>query len=251
MELGLTRICLLGELRVWRPDGALVSSEEWRTGRTRDLLRLLALDHGRLVRTASLTEKLWPDASPEKARNSLRTAASRIRSAVGTPCVVRRLDGLVLVDAWVDVVEYRELASRARVAARAGDDERVLRLCEAAETLYVGEFHAFDDDSQWARAEREDLRRRRQELLVDGASSALALERFREAVDLGTVAARLDGTSETAHRVLMQGYAALGEVGNALLVFERYRSRLAEALGADPSPQTMELHLELLRGRRS
>jgi DNA-binding SARP family transcriptional activator len=46
----------------------------------------------------------------------------------------------------------------------------------------------------------------------------------------------------------MQAYAELGEVGSALRVFETYRSHLAEELGADPSPQTRELHLKLLRG---
>lgn len=251
MEHGLTRIRLLGEFRVWRPDGSLVGPEEWRTGKTRDLLRLLALENGHVVRPDSLIEKLWPDASADHARNSLRTATSRIRRATGTPCVVRRLHGIVLVDSWVDLVEYRGLVSRARVASRQADHDRVLRLCRAAEHLHVGEFHAYGDDSVWARAERQDLRRLRQELLTEAAGSALALEQFREAVDLATVAARLDRTSEAAHRALMQGLAELGETAAALRVFETYRAQLVEELGADPSPQTMNLHLNLLRGRRT
>lgn len=248
MEHGLTRIRLLGELRVWRPDGSLVGPEEWRTGKTRDLLRLLALANGQVVRPDSLIEKLWPDVSGEKARNSLRTATSRIRRATGTACIVRRLHGIVLLDSWVDVVEYRALARRAHVASRGAEHERVLRLCRLAEHLHVGEFHAYDDDSVWARAERQDLRRLRQDLLTEAASSALALGQSREAVDLATVATRLDRSSEAAHRALMHGLADLGEIAAALRVFETYRAHLAEELGADPSPQTMQLHLDLLRG---
>ncbi len=46
----------------------------------------------------------------------------------------------------------------------------------------------------------------------------------------------------------MRAHAELGEIGSALRVFEAYRARLAEELGADPSPQTTQLHLRLLRG---
>ena len=250
-QQALTRICLLGELRVWRPDGLQVDPEEWRTGKTRDLLRLLALENGHVVRPASLIEKLWPEVSEERAGNSLRTATSRIRHATGTPCVARRMHGIVLLDSWVDVVEYRELAARARTAVRAADHDLVLRLGWAAEDLHLGEFHANDDDSAWARAERRDLRRIRRELLTDVATSALALRRVREAVDLATIAVRLDRTSEAAHRALMLGLAELGETAAALRVFETYRAQLVEGLGVDPSPQTLELHLDLLRGRRS
>ena len=85
-------------------------------------------------------------------------------------------------------------------------------------------------------------------MLTEAATSALALELFREAVDLATIAARLDPTSEAAHRALMRGHAELGEVASALRAFETYRANLAEELGADPSPETRKLHLQLLRG---
>ena len=39
------------------------------------------------------------------------------------------------------------------------------------------------------------------------------------------------------------------EAARALRVFERYRRRLADELGVDPSSQTQELHLQLLRRR--
>jgi DNA-binding SARP family transcriptional activator len=239
---------LLGGLVVTRPDGTTVSTDEWRTGKTMDLLRLLALENGRPVRPQVLIQRLWPDARPERGRGSLRTASSQIRRTIGTNCVVRQPDGLVLQDAWVDSVRYLQNAARLSRAARSEHHARVMDIARAAERLYVGDFHAYDDDSAWALAERERLAVARHELLCDAATSALALHLPREAVSLAAEAIRLNDTSETAHRLLMTAHADLGEIGSALRIFETYRTQLATELGANPSRQTQELHLRLLRG---
>ena len=87
-------------------------------------------------------------------------------------------------------------------------------------------------------------------MLCVGASSAISIDRHETARDLAAKAVELDRTSERAHRILMLAYAELGEIGTALRVFESYRTALAEELGADPSVQTQELHLSILRGGR-
>jgi DNA-binding SARP family transcriptional activator len=66
-------------------------------------------------------------------------------------------------------------------------------------------------------------------------------------MDLAATAVRLDPTVEAAHRSLMRAHAELGEIGMALRAFEECRVHLAEELGTDPSPQTQELHLQILR----
>ncbi len=242
------RIRLLGGLDVIRPDGTAVAVDEWRTGKTMDLLRLLALENGRPVRPQRLIDKLWPDTRPERGRGSLRTACSQIRRTIGANCIVRHPEGLVLKDAWVDVVRYLEDAVSVSIAARTDHHARVLDTARLAEQLYTGDFRAYDDDSAWAVAERERIMVARHGLLCDAATSALALRLPREAAELAAEGVRVDPTAETAHRLLMAAHADLGEVGTALRVFENYRVQLADELGADPSPQTQELHLRLLRG---
>jgi two-component SAPR family response regulator len=239
---------LLGGLDVVRPDGTTVAVDEWRTGKTMDLLRLLALENGRTVRPSYLIDKLWPDAKPERARGSLRTASSQIRRAIGTNCIDRHPEGLLLLGAWVDVVRYLEDAVRVAEAARSGQDARVLDIARSAEQLYGGDFRAYDDDSVWAAEERERIVLARHQLLCDAATSALALRLPREAADLAAEAVRINDASETARRLLMVAHAELGEVGTALRVFESYRVQLATELGVNPSRQTRELHLRLLRG---
>jgi DNA-binding SARP family transcriptional activator len=244
------RVRLLGDLEVVRADGSLVEPAQWRTSKTMDLLRLLALANGHVVRSASLIEKLWPAADPVRARNSLRTAASQVRRAVGTPCVVRRPDGLLLLDAWVDTHAFLHGARRVQQAVRDGRSDDVVAIARTTDALYRGDFHAHDDDSDWALTERTHLVRSRQEMLTEAADAALATGLPRDALDFAKTAVVLDPTSEGAHRSLMRAHAELGEVGSALRVFESYRAHLAEELGADPSRQTLELHLQLLRASR-
>lgn len=243
------RVQMLGGLVVIRPDGTAVSDHAWRTAKTMDLLRLLALTDGRPVPATSLIDKLWPDVPPERARASLRTASSHIRRAIGSPCVTRTREGLVLEGAVIDVVQLRNIAHRSGQAAADHDNREVVDLARQAEALYRGDFRAQDDDAGWARLEREQLRHLWYQLLCDAGASALALRRQRDALHFARTAVGVDPGSELAHRLLMQAHAAVGEVGSALRVFETYRTHLADELGADPSPQTQALHLQLLRGR--
>lgn len=241
------RIRVLGDLKVTRRDGTDVRVEEWRTGKTRDLLRLLALGDGRAIRPDQLTELLWPGVPSHRARNRLRTAASQIRNTLGDQSVVRHPDGYLLVGAVLDAHQFATMAVRAGVAAGRGDHAAVLPIARAAERLYRDDFHADDDDSDWAVAERTRLQQQRRTLACDAAEAALS-ERFpREALSFAALAVGMDPMFETAHRLLMRAHASMGEIATALRDFETYRSRLADELGVDPSPETRALHLELLR----
>lgn len=244
----LIRIKLLGDFEVIRPDGTRVQPHEWRTGKTTDLLRLLALKNGRPVRQARLVERLWPDVSADRGRASLRTAASQLRRVIGQNCVKRQPGSLVLTGAWVDVSQFLANAQRAHSAALTEDHVRTLCLTQSAEGVYGGTFHAFDDDSAWAQAERDAITPVRVEMLCDAAVAALELRLPRPALDHASAAVRMDPGSDRGHRALMRAYAEVGELGNALRAFENYRTYLADELGADPSPQTRALHMALLRG---
>ncbi len=244
----VAHVRLFGGLTVERADGTAVPTSAWRTGKTMDLLRLLALENGEPVRADVLTGTLWPNAPRPRALGSLRTAASEIRRVIGTNCVERQHDGLVLTDVWVDVPEFVALSQQVANAARHDRCQEVVGSATAAEALYVGDFRAYDDDGLWAVAQRESLRRTRGEVLTEAATCALHLGLHREARYLGRTAISILPTSEAAHRALMAADAELGEIAGALETFEVFRRRLAEELGADPSVQTRELHVRLLRG---
>src|SRR2546429_9747467 len=70
-------IRLLGPLRVRRSDGTEVDPREWRTGKTADLLRLLAVRSGQPVPVDTILEALWPRVDPQEGLASPRTAGSQ------------------------------------------------------------------------------------------------------------------------------------------------------------------------------
>jgi len=213
-----------------------------------DLFRLLAFDPGRPVRTEAILDRLWPTVDRQRGRASLRTAASQIRRTVGIDCIHREFGGLVLEGAWVDVAAYRHLARRAQGCVEAGRFRQVVELADEAEALYLGDFQAYHDDSDWVMEARESLGMLRRTLLAEAADCAIRTHQARAAIRFANLAIQADPCSEAPHRSLMAAYAEVGETDRALRVYEHCRATLADELGADPSPQTRAVHVRVLRG---
>jgi DNA-binding SARP family transcriptional activator len=246
----LLQIRMLGSLIVRRADGTDVDRGEWRTGKVIDLLRLLALAGGEPVASKNLVAALWPGSDQQHGNASLRTAASQIRRIIGGDHVERSLSGLRLRHAWIDVTEFRTLATQAHQSAILGHYNAVRTAAREASELYRGDFGGHDDGAEWVQSERSRLSGAHQVLLCDGAEAAIELGLGHEGVDYAQRATTVDPFSERATRLLMRGHAAVGEVSLALREYERCRLLLADELGIDPSPPTRELHLALLRGGR-
>jgi DNA-binding SARP family transcriptional activator len=66
------------------------------------------------------------------------------------------------------------------------------------------------------------------------------------ATDAGIVI-ELEPFRETSHVLHMEAHAADGKTAQALAAYERLRSKLADELGASPSPETESAFLEVLR----
>jgi DNA-binding SARP family transcriptional activator len=242
----VVEIRLLGTLRVRRMDGTVVDARDWRTAKTADLLRLLALRAGEPVPVDRLLDALWPDVDQARGRASLRTAASQVRRALGCDCVARRFGGLALTGAWVDAVAFRGLAREARRLSASRQPEQVVAVVREADALYLGDLSAHDQDAEWVREERDQLRALHVTVLADGADAALELGWMHDALDLAGRTLRLEPSAERAYRVEMLAHAGLGQTDQALRAFERCRAVLAEELGADPSPLTSAAHLQVL-----
>lgn len=240
-----TEIRLLGRLWIRQGNGSIVQASQWTTGKTTDLLRLLALRSDQIVSTSSLTDKLWPDVAPAKAAASVHTATAQIRKVLGKDSITRHLSGLQLRGCWVDVAAHQSLGLEISSAMRSRDFARVITAAKQAEALYVDDFHAHDDDTFWASDIRDELRTQRKLMLVDAAESAIQLGWMRDAIEMSTLAVSLDSCFERAHRALMRAYAGIGETDSAVRSYDRCRRNLTNELGASPSPQTKALHLQL------
>ena len=107
------RLALLTEPPTWQ--GRPLS------GRSLDLLAVLAGSQDARVSDGALIEALWPDDAPARPLRALHVVVSRLRAVVGEGVVERSGDGyrLELAEAEVDIRDLAGRAHRARACAAA------------------------------------------------------------------------------------------------------------------------------------
>ena len=233
---------MLGSFEVRTDDGVFADVPG---ARLRALLIALALEPGHAVSKATLIDWIWGEHPPAEAANALQRLVSRLRKALPEGVVEGQPDGYRLrvePDA-VDAVRFERLVGR----ARNDEDPRLLRealaLWRGAAMKDVGlqDSGAFD-----AAVTR-----------LEGLRLTALEDRFDAEVSLGDEAALVPELTDlvAAHPVrerlaaaLMRALAATGRDNEALLVYQRTREALADALGVDPSPELSALHVALLRG---
>ncbi|HWM75918.1 MAG TPA: BTAD domain-containing putative transcriptional regulator [Nocardioides sp.] len=236
---------LLGQGQVRGPDGTVVDARAWRTTKTFDLLRVLALSGGRPISTDSLVDLFWPTTDLARGRTSLRTAASQIRKTLGADSVVRVGNGLALSGVWVDTEAYRDLAAQVEEAAARGHLATVVKLVHEAEGLYAGDLEVVGTDCSFLHEARTQLRTLRTHLLLEASEAAARCSGWRQALELAQRAGEIE-VSDRSARAAMRAWYALGETGKPIEEFERLRRHLTVEYGVDPAPKTRALYLHLV-----
>lgn len=218
----------------------------------RTLVRLLVTRRGQLVSRDALVEALWPDGPPADPAANLKILVSRARRALGDPSLITagpagyafRGDSRTQVDS--ELFLARADAGRSHLAAGRHADALEALLSALAE--WGGEPLPEDAYAEWAQEYRRRLSRAHLETLERAAAAALALGDGPRAVELAERASALEPLREAAHLLLVEALAASGDAAAALSAFDSFRSRLAEELGVDPSPEAADLHVRVLRG---
>jgi DNA-binding SARP family transcriptional activator len=246
MTSNQVEIRLFGSLRVRRADGTDVEPHEWSTGKTADLLRLLAVSGGKPVPVDTILEALWPRVDRTRGSASLRTALCQIRRVLRADCITRHYEGMSLGPALVDVATFARLAGDCRKLAGQERWADVVTLAQQAEALYVGDLGAHDPSVDLLDAQRTALREVRLQLLLDAADASVALQRYDDGVDFARRAIGIDSFSERAYRALIRSHAGAGEIHRAMEAYDRCRAALAEELGVEPAPQTRALRRQVL-----
>jgi predicted ATPase/DNA-binding SARP family transcriptional activator len=236
---------MLGSLEVRTDDGVVA---EVPGARLRGLLIALALAPGHAVPKATLVDWIWGERPPSEAANALQRLVSRLRKALPDGSVEGLTDGyrLTVEPDAVDAVRFERLVGQ----ARNDEDPRRVRLLREALALWRGaamqdvglqDSAAFDA----AVARLEGLRLTAMEDRFDAEISlGHGVELVTELTDL--VAAH--PVRERLVAALMRALVATGRDTEALLVYQRTREALADALGVDPSPELSAVHVALLRG---
>ncbi|WP_346120693.1 BTAD domain-containing putative transcriptional regulator [Micromonospora coerulea] len=239
------QIGMLGPFEVRTDDGTVADVPG---ARLRGLLIALALEPGRVVPKATLLDWIWGEHPPADATNALHRLVSRLRKALPEGLIEGQTDGyrLTVEPDAVDAVRFERLVGRAR------DDEGPQRVRRLREALALWRGAAMQDvglpdsaafDAAVTRLERLHLTAMEERFDAEirlGHGAQLVTE-LTDLVAAHPVRERLVGA-------LMRALVAAGRDTEALLVYQRTREALADALGVDPSPELSALHVALLRG---
>jgi len=214
------------------------------------LLAYLLLNRSRHVGREELIGALWPDDAPVSQDAALRTLLSRLRSALGADALVGR-DELILElpsPVWIDLEAAALELERARQALDRGDARNAWAVAQvplniAGRGLLPGSQASWLDSR---RRELEDVRLQALEVvgragLILGGSQLSSVERAARSL------IESEPYRESGYVLLMDAYAAQGNVAEGLRVFEALRTLLREELGTSPSPETIAAHERLLR----
>ncbi|MGW9432260.1 BTAD domain-containing putative transcriptional regulator [Streptomyces decoyicus] len=241
------QIGMLGPFEVRTDDGGLADVPG---ARLRGLLIALALTPGHVVPKASLVDWIWGEHLPAEATNALQRLVSRLRKALPDRVIESRTDGyrLMVEPDAVDAVRFERLVIAGQACTE--DAARRVRLLREALELWRGaamQGVGLEDSAAFDAAVDR----------LEGLRLTATEERFGAEVALGRGAERVPELTDlvAAHPLrerlvatLMRALAAAGRDSEALLVYERAREALADALGVDPSPELAAVHVALLRG---
>jgi predicted ATPase/DNA-binding SARP family transcriptional activator/tetratricopeptide (TPR) repeat protein len=225
------RVAMLGPLDVRTDDGSPV---EVTGARLRALLILLALDPGHVVATTRIIDGVWGDEPPAEAANALQALVSRLRRTGLT--VESRPTGYLLVLDQDDVDVYRF--------------ERLANHGDLREALALWRGPALADVATAAFAQAPIARLTELRLAAIGDRIEAELDTSDDLVpELESLVAE-HPLRERFAGLLMRALARAGRTADALAVYARIKTALADELGADPSADLAALHVDLLRGDR-
>ena len=233
---GRARLRLLGDFDLSAGDEPLRVS-----GPARRVLAYVAVVHGhRPVRRTSLAERLWPDATPTRAAQSLRSVLWRLPRPRGRALLTGRETTVQLLEELqVDLWEADQLVGELRDGGPPPDDDS-LDLTPLHEDL-LPDWH-----EEWLEVERESWRQKRLHALERCAGALCERGAYTDALAAGLGAVRSEPLRESAHRRVIAVHLAEGNHAEALRQYDGYRRLLAAELGLPPSPEIRRMVAPLL-----
>ena len=134
--------------------------------------------------------------------------------------------------------------ARADDALKTGTRDRL----EAALAVYQADLLPEDLYEDWSVLRREQLRSKKEQLLLRLADVCEAAAENGAAIQVYQETVGLNPYNESAHRGLMRLYAAEGQRHLAIQQFRSYSDSLAGELGVKPEPETFVLYEQILAG---
>lgn len=246
------RLYLAGNVAIEHGD-TLVPERRLPGRQGRLTLVVLAWERHRAIPLEELADIVWDGAPPRAWQAALRALVSKVRVALdeaGAAGTIEHAFGCYQLrlpaDAWVDVDAATAAIHEAEAALRARDLPGAVGSALVANAIARRPFLP-GDAGGWVERRREHLRQIRVRALEVRGRAALANHDPVGAVADAELVVELEPYRETGHVLLMEAHAAGGNTAQALAAYERLRTKLADELGASPSPETEAVFLEILR----
>ncbi|MFE7278483.1 BTAD domain-containing putative transcriptional regulator [Streptomyces sp. NPDC057623] len=220
------------------------------------LLALLVVRRGQVVPTEMLIEELWPGRPPKKPLATLQSHVSHLRGVLDPPAgrgaasVLRhQAPGYVLLlpPSQVDVHCFEQLVHAGQLLLKDGDAAAACTTLTDALTLWRGSPYTEFDASPSLAHELARLEQLRLTALEHRADARLRLGDAEQVVFELDSEVRRHPVRERLVGHLMTALFGLGRQAEALAVYDRTRTYLAEELGVETSTELQQVHVAILR----
>jgi DNA-binding SARP family transcriptional activator len=235
-------------------DGRTVAPQRFPGRQGRRAFAYLVLGHGRPIHRDELAEAVWGGAHPPAWEVALSALVSKLRVllrefGLADPAALQTAFGCYQLrvpgDAWIDVEIATRSLDLAEGALRSAEVPTAWSHAAVASAIARRPFLP-GEEGDWIERQRDRLRGLLVRALECLADCGLARDQYAMAIQVSSDAVSLEPYRETAYRRLMAAHAGAGNRAEALRVYERCRRLLRDDLGADPSPPTEALFLDLL-----
>lgn len=244
VEVAPLKVQSLGSLQA-QVAGTVLTDKAWKTQFIKWMFAHLAYEWGRPVGIELLLEELWPEASPDKARNNFNYSLSTLRQVLrsclpenlrSTEVVMRSSSTLQLNPDLLDEhdVVLLQRALSAAAAARYGWEQHA----EKAVLAYAGPFLA-ECYLDWASSVRQSLELQTMEMARHLLEVWAGQEKWEPSVPLATHLLKVDPLSQWPCLRLMQALRHCQRPSEALKVFEQCRKHWHKELGLEPEVELL------------
>jgi len=234
-------ILALGRSQV-KLDGKIVTVSSWANQkRARELFFFLVSHSDKSFNKEEIGVTLWPDSSTEQLRLQFRNTIYYLRIALGQDVVVsndRRYSFNSEIDYVYDVQEFEQKIMQSESTDTQA--QKIELLMQGLE-IYQGEFYP-EGEGIWVASERQRLIEIQEHSQITLAQLLLEKGEAKSALNFCQTILAENHCMESAHRLAMQSYAALGNRSAIKNQYEQCKQFLLEELGLEPSSETVALY---------
>jgi ATP/maltotriose-dependent transcriptional regulator MalT/DNA-binding SARP family transcriptional activator len=234
----------LGRMQV-RVNKRLVTTSEFQTQTARDLFFLI-LAHPEGLTRDEIGEIFWPGVGVKDVKIKIKNTVYRLRHALGKEVILFDQDNYRFNNALDYEYDVELFLKENALGLKAKDPLQKLTHFREAAKLYKGAFLP-DITETWVHSARESLQQICINMLLQTAEIYLNMGNFNLSLEYCQRALAVDNCLELAYRLSFRIYAAMGDRAAVVKQYSRCREVLLREINAEPSLQTQNLYLDLLK----